>query len=498
MRALTLNLLAMKKILLIFIAFFSAMVCTSAAWPRSKVTVRTMLDASGALTRDDARNITSVSYDNLGNLLRISYGNGNYSSFVYSATGERLKATHVTGLATKAGIAGLAAVPEMFADDEAEKASAVALAAVAGTTEYEYRGPFVYRDGKAEKALFPGGYASLQGGVAFHFYTRDYLGNVRAVTNASTGAVEQALAYYPYGGIITDLGTGHALQPYKFGEKELVTANGLNEYDFGARRYYPAVPMFTSPDPSSEKYPWLSPYLYCASDPVNAIDPDGRVIIFVNGQHGSTGGSPAYWDGIDERIKSKIGDNKALYYDGSVGGWNNTLQGIKSSVSPTGNTFFWFESQKTNLNINQRIEAGKNQGYGDAAKILGNLTDNETIKFVSHSMGGAYTKGFIQGLQSYAEEYNQNNPKNKIDINNLIEFEVDFAPFQPKSQHSIQNIKTIVIQHQYDRVAGVGDMPGAKTYVTHQNMSWLKSWIKGLSEHSISGFADDIERPFFP
>lgn len=241
----------MKKILLIFIAFFSAMVCTSAAWPRSKVTVRTMLDASGALTRDDARNITSVSYDNLGNLLRISYGNGNYSSFVYSATGERLKATHVTGLATKAGIAGLAAVPEMFADDEAEKASAVALAAVAGTTEYEYRGPFVYRDGKAEKALFPGGYASLQGGVAFHFYTRDYLGNVRAVTNASTGAVEQALAYYPYGGIITDLGTGHALQPYKFGEKELVTANGLNEYDFGARRYYPAVPMFTSPDRKS-------------------------------------------------------------------------------------------------------------------------------------------------------------------------------------------------------------------------------------------------------
>lgn len=225
-------------------------------------------DASGALIYDESRNIMSISYDNLGNPLHIDYLHGNDSYFVYSAMGEKLKATHVTRLASRAGFVNPAALPEAVSAD--------AVSGVAGTTEFEYRGPFVYRDGKAERALFPGGYASLQGGVAFHFYTSDYLGNVRAVTNGSTGAIEQAVAYYPYGGIIADLGTGHAFQPYKFGEKELVTANGLNEYDFGARRYYQAVPMFTSPDPSSEKYPWLSPYLYCASDPVNAVDPDGR------------------------------------------------------------------------------------------------------------------------------------------------------------------------------------------------------------------------------
>ena len=104
----------------------------------------------------------------------------------------------------------------------------------------------------------------------------DYLGNNRAVINGSTGAIEQTVAYYLYGGVIADHGTNKISgQPYKFGGKELITANGLNEYDFGTRQCYQAVPHFTKPDPLYEKYYWLSPYLYCANNPVNAIDPDG-------------------------------------------------------------------------------------------------------------------------------------------------------------------------------------------------------------------------------
>ena len=126
--------------------------------------------------------------------------------------------------------------------------------------------------------LFPGGYATINGSaVTFHYYTQDYLGNNRAVINGSTGAIEQTVAYYLYGGVIADLGTSQISgQPYKFGGKELITANGLNEYDFGARQYYTAVPGFTRIDPLCEKYYWLSPYLYCMNNPVNAIDPDGR------------------------------------------------------------------------------------------------------------------------------------------------------------------------------------------------------------------------------
>ncbi|MDE6341943.1 MAG: hypothetical protein K2K93_06465 [Muribaculaceae bacterium] len=52
---------------------------------------------------------------------------------------------------------------------------------------------------------------------------------------------------------------------------ELLTANGLNEYDFGARRYYSAVPAFTSIDPLCENFRHLSPYLYCANNCATAV-----------------------------------------------------------------------------------------------------------------------------------------------------------------------------------------------------------------------------------
>ncbi|MDE6342063.1 MAG: hypothetical protein K2K93_07080 [Muribaculaceae bacterium] len=138
---------------------------------------------------------------------------------------------------------------------------------------------FNNKDGKVDIVLFPGGYATVEGGVTFHYYTQDYLGNNRAVINGSTGAIEQTVAYYPYGGVIADLGTNLSKQQYKFGGKELLTGNGLNEYDFGARRYYSAVPAFTSIDPLCEVSRHLSPYLYCANDPVNKLDPTGMYVV---------------------------------------------------------------------------------------------------------------------------------------------------------------------------------------------------------------------------
>ncbi len=113
----------------------------------------------------------------------------------------------------------------------------------------------IYVKGSVDMVLFPSGYATVSGSaVTFHYYTQDYLGNNRAVINGSTGAIEQTVAYYPYGGVIHDLGTSTIGQPYKFGGKELISANDLNEYYFGARWYYSAVPHFTSIDPMSEKY----------------------------------------------------------------------------------------------------------------------------------------------------------------------------------------------------------------------------------------------------
>ena len=57
--------------------------------------------------------------------------------------------------------------------------------------------------------------------------------------------------------------------------------HGLNEYDYGARWYDPVLARFTTIDPLCEKYYSISPYAYCANNPVNAVDLDGRKIRLV-------------------------------------------------------------------------------------------------------------------------------------------------------------------------------------------------------------------------
>ncbi|MCR4811534.1 MAG: RHS repeat-associated core domain-containing protein [Bacteroidales bacterium] len=46
-------------------------------------------------------------------------------------------------------------------------------------------------------------------------------------------------------------------------------------YYFGARYYNPDLSLWLSVDPMSDKYPSLSPYNYCAWNPMNLVDPDG-------------------------------------------------------------------------------------------------------------------------------------------------------------------------------------------------------------------------------
>ena len=88
----------------------------------------------------------------------------------------------------------------------------------------------------------------------------------------TTLVTENKRDYYPYGGLF---GESASHQSYKYSGKELERMNGLNTYDFHARPYYYPAIIFHSPDILSEKTPWLSPYLYCAGNPIMLIDPTG-------------------------------------------------------------------------------------------------------------------------------------------------------------------------------------------------------------------------------
>ena len=64
-------------------------------------------------------------------------------------------------------------------------------------------------------------------------------------------------------------------------------------YYFGARYYDPALSgLFLSVDPMADKYPNISPYAYCAWNPVKLVDPDGEdiyMLFYVTGNKGGDG-----------------------------------------------------------------------------------------------------------------------------------------------------------------------------------------------------------------
>lgn len=182
---------------------------------------------------------------------------------------------------------------------------------------------------------------------------------------------------------------------YGFGSHEKLDeiAGSGNYYDMGARLYDSRIGRTPTLDPAKQLYPGISPYAYGMNTPLQAIDPDGKVVIFINGLWGYFGGinSPKeeYWTGTYNNkswvqgLKDHWNDQNALFFDGSVGGQGNLINNTSSA-------YRWLEGQKT--------------GYANAKSIIDNLSAGETIKYVTNSMGAAFQRGFSEGVQLYINE----------------------------------------------------------------------------------------------
>ena len=73
----------------------------------------------------------------------------------------------------------------------------------------------------------------------------------------------------------------HSSLFYTFSAKEKDSETGLSY--FGSRYYSSDLSIWLSVDPMSDKYPSLSPFVYCANNPVKVVDPNGEeIVIFVN------------------------------------------------------------------------------------------------------------------------------------------------------------------------------------------------------------------------
>ena len=109
----------------------------------------------------------------------------------------------------------------------------------------------------------------------YYHYIKDHIGNICAVVNSAQDTAVQSTLYYA-SGVPLARSFGRDVQPYLYNGKEFVEAHGLNEYDSQARMYYAPIMRTTTMDPLAEKYYHISPYAWCANNPIMYVDPDGK------------------------------------------------------------------------------------------------------------------------------------------------------------------------------------------------------------------------------
>ncbi|MBD3590301.1 RHS repeat-associated core domain-containing protein [Bacteroides sp. GM023] len=205
----------------------------------------------------------------------------------------------------------------------------------------DYCGNVLYDNNVLHKVLTEEGFVTFENGVpVYHYFLQDHQGNNRMVIRQD-GIKEEVNHYYPFGGLFGE-STGMQKQAYKYNGKELDTNIGLNWYDYGARHYDAALGRWNAVDPMAEKYYGISPYGYCANNPVKNIDPDGRtIVIWYNNNRSSytySGGNVTHSNPFVRSVVTAYQYNKANGIKAGNGGGASTVAiventGIKVNVT---------------------------------------------------------------------------------------------------------------------------------------------------------------------
>ena len=157
-----------------------------------------------------------------------------------------------------------------------------------------YLGSLIYRKTGSNISLESAGFAggrfvareTLPGvsSMVPMFHVTDHLGSVRAVVDGVSGAVVETNDYYPFGSRWNTAANLTAnTNRFRYNSKEEQSSlypesvrNAVSYIDYGARQYDPAIGRWFAQDPLSEKYYGISPYAFCAGNPVKYLDPNGE------------------------------------------------------------------------------------------------------------------------------------------------------------------------------------------------------------------------------
>ena len=377
-------------------------------------------DVNGNLTKDLNKGITDIQYNVLNLPSTVSFSDGSTITYTYGADGTKLRTVHKIG---------------------------------STTTTTDYCGNVIYENGTQKLLLTEEGYINLTGTQQYHYYLKDHQGNNRVVINQS-GTVEETNHYYPFGGVF---GTTGNTQPYKYNGKEFDTKKGLNWYDYGARHYDAALGRFTTNDPLAEKYYSMSPYTYCADNPVKFIDPNGME--YAPGDLFKTKRAAAkdwgmYYNGASIIRKREMGSS--IYEVKQKG----KLKGYSYSAANEGE-----HSVSISLPPNGERFVGSIHSHGDAdAEHINNKFSKADIKYIEKTK----ENGYLATPSGDLLEYNPYSKKTSI-----VTSDLPSDPKDPKRKNNI-NPKDIPAEKGKQRMKELLQKPDLNIPVSQrEHIHWV-------------------------
>ena len=377
-------------------------------------------DVNGNLTKDLNKGITDIQYNVLNLPSTVSFSDGSTITYTYGTDGTKLRTVHKIG---------------------------------STTTTTDYCGNVIYENGTQKLLLTEEGYINLTGTQQYHYYLKDHQGNNRVVINQS-GTVEETNHYYPFGGVF---GTTGNTQPYKYNGKEFDTKKGLNWYDYGARHYDAALGRFTTNDPLAEKYYSMSPYTYCADNPVKFIDPNGME--YAPGDLFKTKRAAAkdwgmYYNGASIIRKREMGSS--IYEVKQKG----KLKGYSYSAANEGE-----HSVSISLPPNGERFVGSIHSHGDAdAEHINNKFSKADIKYIEKTK----ENGYLATPSGDLLEYNPYSKKTSI-----VTSDLPSDPKDPKRKNNI-NPKDIPAEKGKQRMKELLQKPDLNIPVSQrEHIHWV-------------------------
>jgi RHS repeat-associated protein len=365
-------------------------------------------DTNGNLTANPNKKITGISYNhlNLPTQINFSTGPNDKIEYTYDATGTRLrkKTTQTVLGVTTITLKNYASIFE-YIDNSGTTVlesfhTSEGRCVLSTTTTPQFRYEYQYTDNT--------------GNVVMAFSDMDF----NNVINTATEIIQQS-HYYAFGMRMegTNVLQVGVESKYKFSGKEFNDELGLNEYDFGARFYDPAIARWGCVDPMADAAPNWTPFRYGFNNPITVTDPTGMLEGDFNwdgrpDDPDSDGDKPKWVEKYDEKQGKIVGQwvyDKSSGGSSSTGGSGSSSSGSSSSGSSSSGGSVSNNNTATAGNsgtfiLNTSFGSGSNDNSGGCSNSCGGITPTQALDAIGNAIS-AITPPASVDLTVGATEY---------------------------------------------------------------------------------------------